>query len=88
MVHSIQEKTYKKQQWKVSLKDLKKPKTKAQKAANTLQNKVGKAQKNVVVRELIGTRTKKATKADIDTGIQTRSNDKKLRERKTINYKV
>ena len=63
-------------------------KTKAQKAANTIQNKVGKAQNNVEVRELIGTRTKKATKADIDTGIQTRSNDKKLRERKTINYKV
>jgi hypothetical protein len=63
-------------------------KTKAQKAANSIQNKVGKAQNNVEVKELIGTRTKKATKADIDTGIQTRSNDKKLRERKPVNYKV
>ena len=51
-------------------------KTKAQKTANSIQNKVGKAQNNVEVKELIGTRTKKATRADIDTGIQTRSQNK------------
>ena len=59
-------------------------KNKAQKAAHNIQNKVGQAQNNVEVRELIGTRTKQATKADLDTGIRTRSNDKhNLRSKKT-----
>ena len=59
-------------------------KTKAQKAVHNIQNKAGQAQNNVEVSEFKGTRTKPATKDDIDSGTKTRSQNKhNLRSKKT-----
>ena len=54
-------------------------KTKAAQNKRDNMDKIGKAQDNPEVKDLIGVRSKKATKANLDVGIQTRSQGRVLR---------